>query len=92
MQFIEYIRGHRLDVPNYDVFLSLEIASTSSGDPDEMLQNLPWSSLVASIVPVCFVAVNSYGHYRTVSSPNHTFTWASLNKRLTSTSCTYSRL
>ena len=30
-----------------------------------------------------YVPVKSYGHYRTVSSPNHTFSWASLNKRLT---------
>ena len=29
---------------------------------------------------------------RTVSSTNHTFSWASLNKQLTSTSCTYFRL
>ena len=29
---------------------------------------------------------------KTVSSPNHTFSWASLNKQLTSTSCTYIRL
>ena len=41
----------------------------------------------------CFTSqVNSYGHGRTVSSPNHTFSWASLNKQLTSTSCTYFRL
>ena len=33
--------------------------------------------------------VNSYGHSGTVSSPSHTFSWASLNKQLTSTSCTY---
>ena len=25
--------------------------------------------------------VNSYGHGRTVSSPNHTFSWASLNNQ-----------
>ena len=30
--------------------------------------------------------VNSYGHGGKVSSPNHTFSWASLNKWLTSTS------
>ena len=36
--------------------------------------------------------VNSYGHCVTVSSPNHTFSWAGLNKRLTSNSCTYFRL
>ena len=33
--------------------------------------------------------VNSYGHGRMVSSSNHTFSWASLTKQLTSTSCTY---
>ena len=38
----------------------------------------------------CFTSqVNSYGHGGTVSSPNHTFSWTSLNKQLTSTSCTY---
>ena len=37
----------------------------------------------------CFTSqVNSYGHGETVSSPDHTFPWASLNKQLTSTSCT----
>ena len=41
----------------------------------------------------CFTSkVNSYGHGGTVSSPNHTFSWTSLNKQLSSTSCTYSRL
>ena len=41
----------------------------------------------------CFMSqVNSYGHGGTVSSPNHTFSWAGLNKRLTSNSCTYFRL
>ena len=38
------------------------------------------------------VQVNSYGHCGTVSSPNHTFSLAGLNKRLTSNSCTYFRL
>ena len=41
----------------------------------------------------CFTSqVNSYGHGGTpgtVSSPNHTFSWASLNKQLTSTLCIY---
>ena len=37
--------------------------------------------------------VNSYGHGGAVSSPNHTFSWASLNKWvMTSTLCTYFRL
>ena len=41
----------------------------------------------------CFTSqVTSYGHCGTVSSPNHTFSWASLNKQLTSTLCTYFRL
>ena len=40
----------------------------------------------------CFTShVNSYGHCRTVSSPDHTFSWAGLNKRLTSNLCTYFR-
>ena len=34
----------------------------------------------------CFTShVNSYGHGGTVSSPNHIFSWASLNNWLTST-------
>ena len=41
----------------------------------------------------CFTSqVNSYGHCGTVSSPNHTFSWAGLNKRLTSNLCTYFRM
>ena len=50
------------------------------------------------LVRVCFVfvlllyaPVNSYSYYGTVSSSNHTFSLASLNKRSTSTSCTYFR-
>ena len=40
----------------------------------------------------CFTSqANSYGHCGTVSSPNHTFSWAGLNKRLTSNLCTYFR-
>ena len=38
----------------------------------------------------CFTSqVNIYGHGGTVSSPNHTFSWASLKKQLKSTLCTY---
>ena len=41
----------------------------------------------------CFTSqVNSYGHCGMVSSPSHTFSWAGLNKRLTSNLCTYFRL
>ena len=40
----------------------------------------------------CFTSqVNSYGHCGMVSSPYHTFSWAGLNKRLTSNLCTYFR-
>ena len=39
-------------------------------------------------VLLLYVPVNSYGHGG-VSSPNHTFSWASLNKRLISNLCTY---
>ena len=39
-----------------------------------------------------YIPVNSYGHVRTVSSPNHTFFLASLTMGLSSTSCTYFRL
>ena len=50
-------------------------------------------SLVQATFPsaVCFVCLrfyfpdNSYGPVETVSSPNHTFSWASLTKQLTST-------
>ena len=55
--------------------------------------------LVASLLLllfVCFVALRpkstAMGHCGTVSSPNHTFSWAGLNKRITSNSCTYFRL
>ena len=41
----------------------------------------------------CFTShVNSYGRCGTVSSLNHTFSWADLRKRLTSNLCTYFRL
>ena len=41
----------------------------------------------------CFTShVNSYDHCGTVSSLNHTFSWAGLSKRLTSNLCTCFRL
>ena len=43
-------------------------------------------------VLLLYVLVNCYGHGGTVSSPNHTFYWASLNKRLNSNLCTYFHL
>ena len=54
---------------------------------------LPFGKIIWVDLFVCFTSqVNSYGHCGTVSSPNHTFSWAGLNKRLTSNSCTYFRL
>ena len=52
-----------------------------------------YAQLIFVCLFCCFTSqVNSYGHCGTVSSPNHTFSWASLNKQLTSNSCTYIRL
>ena len=39
-----------------------------------------------------YIPVNSDGHVKTVSSPNHTFFLDKLDKGLTSTSCTYFHL
>ena len=39
-------------------------------------------ALFCLFVLLLFVLVSSYGHCWTVSSPNHTFTLASLNKQL----------
>ena len=44
---------------------------------------------VCLFVLLLYVPGNSYGHGRLVRSPNHTFSWASLNKWVTRTSCTY---
>ena len=38
---------------------------------------------------ILYVSVNSFGYVATVSSINHTFSWESLTKQLTSTLCTY---
>ena len=56
-----------------------------------------WAPIVTRLLFVCLFfcstsQVNSSGHGGTVSSPNYTFSWASLNKQLTSTSWTYFRL
>ena len=53
------------------------------------LKHLFTAFLHCLLVLLLYVPVNSYGHYGTDSSPNHTFSCASLNKRLTITSCTY---
>ena len=63
----------------------------------EQIKLLARSTSIGSFVLfVCFCCftshVNSYGHCGTVSSLNHTFSWAGLSKRLTSNLCTYFRL
>ena len=71
---------------------AIQLVYDSTAGPNEihsqMLKHIPYF--------VCFVAlrppVNSYGHCGTVSSHNHTFSCAGLNKWLTSNSCTYVRL
>ena len=40
---------------------------------------------VCLFVLLLYVPSHGYGHGGTVSSPNHTFSWAGLNKQLTST-------
>ena len=60
--------------------------SLSADDTNKHVElALKTSSNIASLTICCFTSqVNSYGHGGTVSSPNHTFSWASLNKQLTS--------
>ena len=48
-----------------------------------------YPKFVLFVFLLLYVPVNSYGHYGMVSSPNHTFSWENLNKRLTTASCTY---
>ena len=48
--------------------------------------------LFCLFVLLLYIPVNSYGHGGTVSSPNHTFSLASLNKQLTNNLFTYFRL
>ena len=61
-------------------------------DNERFKSRIPtWRGLVGWFC--CFTSqVNSYGHCGTVSSPNHTFSWAGLNKPITSNSCSYFRL
>ena len=47
---------------------------------------------VCLFVLLLYVPSQQLRHCGTVSSPNHTFSWAGLNKRITSNSCTYFRL
>ena len=68
------------------------IAATATA----IIQNLikkqeTFAMLICLFVLLLYVPVNSYGPYGMVSSPNQTFSWASLNKQLTSTLCTYFR-
>ena len=50
------------------------------------------SNLVGLVWLIVYASVNSYGHVETVSLSDHNFSWASLTKRLTISSCKYFRL
>ena len=82
----------------YHSFASLKCQSHQvvySNDLEASLSNSVNPDKAAQVVCLfwCFTSqVNSYGHGGTVSSPNHTFSWASLNNQFTSTSCLYFRL
>ena len=58
-----------------------------------LLELLFWTVFCLFVCFCCFTShVNSYSHCGTVSSLNHTFSWAGLSKRLTSNLCIYFRL
>ena len=60
---------------------------------EEDLDILVTQMMICLFFFCCFTShVNSYGRCGTVSSLNHTFSWAGLSKRLTSNLCTYFRL
>ena len=70
-----------------NMFMSNSIIAKISGF------SFPKSSFLLFVCFCCFTShVNSYGHCGTVSSLNHTFSWAGLSKRLTSNLCTFFRL
>ena len=54
--------------------------------------NVFFSLFVCLFVLLLYVPSQQLWSLRAVSSPNHTFSWAGLNKRLTSNLCTYFRL
>ena len=75
---------------------SLLIQIQFSGIYRRTVQSLHNAMLVVHMNGPCFgfglilyVPVNSCGHVKMVVSPNHIFSWASLTKQLSSTSCTY---
>ena len=76
----------------------LEPAHLKQESPEEFFGSKfkPIRKINESMYLFCFCyftsQVNSYGHAGMASLLNHSFSWASLNKQLTSTSCTYFRL
>ena len=90
--------GHHL-LANRCIWILLPASNQKTRGP--WVAHLRMTDLISGVKPlfclfVCFCCftsqVNSYGHCGTVSSPIHTFSWAGLNKRFTSNSCTYFRL
>ena len=86
---IEYFRILEILFDSIDIFLRHSLIQGSV----LKLIKCPFSSLLNILfclfVLLLYMLIKIYGHGGTVSSPNHTFSWASLNKQLTSNSCTY---
>ena len=79
-------------IPKDTILTSFDIEALYSNIPHKLgLEAIKFVCLFVCFC--CFTShVNSYGHCGTVSSLNHTFSWAGLSKRLTSNLCTYFRL
>ena len=74
-------------------FDEIQCFGKHSGQPIEFKTCTTFHHMHFFVCFCCFTShVNSYGHCWTVSSLNHTFSWAGLSKRLTSNLCTYFRL
>ena len=68
----------------------ISLAFRSNASLHTLMKSLQSKRLIISLFDLIhYVSVNSYGHVEMVSSSNHTFSWTSLTKWLTSTSCTY---
>ena len=81
----DVLEGSSLEIPQAEVSAAQEYDKYYDSESD--------TDYLFVCLFCCFTSqVNSYGHCGTVSSPNHTFSWPGLNKRLTSNSCTYFRL
>ena len=69
--------------------LHIQLSSINTSTAEFLKGNFPDFGEFGLILSI---SINRYDHVRTVSSPDHSFSLASLTKRLTSTSCIYFRL